>query len=244
MEKFKEAIVNHKKVVIIVSLVIVVLATIISIIISSSSDPERTEITKAITNSLGHNNFNVTDVILKQDNWYLTGITSTSQQTKGNPSLFLLQKNDDQFETALGPGTMFSPEVLYEAGAPDEVFRYFHGDDTIWLNSDEVRPTISARDLENTNSLIEKYANENNINLTKVFVKEGSQNQWEENLRQPNVIYYYDFVVSLNSPDSEEFSIRIKSSEGVDTGTMTNGNGTVVAEKTYSIDYDWRKGIY
>jgi hypothetical protein len=237
MEKFKAQILAHKKLILIGGLVIIVVATIITIIFANQRSQEQIEITDVIAVSLGDDSFKIKNIPVKMDDWYLTEIASTSESDSDNPSFYLLRKDGDSFETVLGPGTSFSPEDLYAAGASDEIFRYFYGDEPVWLNTSEIYRELSANQLENTKSLLKQYASDNGVNLSKVIIKQDSLQLLTENERQTNVIYHTIFDISLNNSNSDKYTVQIDESQGVVAGTLIDSQGRVVAEKTYSIDY-------
>jgi hypothetical protein len=238
MDNIKEFLLSHKKLVVIVFFAVIIIATIIVLVFANRQTQEQSEITEAITLSAGDIQFGLRSVVVADGDWRLaeTKLTDDSSDT----GYFLLRKEYDNYEVVLGPGTSFSPEDLYLAGAPDQVFEYFFGNEPVWLNLPEINGVLSANQAENTRSLAAQYAEQNGIELKKVFVEKGSFVESAENLRQPDMILYYDFNLSLNSPDAEKLKLQISNSQGVVTGKLINGQGDVVAEKTYSIDYSWQ----
>jgi hypothetical protein len=237
MEKIKDQILAHKKLVLIGGLVIIIVATIITVIFANHKSQEQIEITDTIAISLGNDSFEIKKVVVKQDDWYLTEIASTSELDSDNPGFYLLRKDGDSFKTVLGPGTSFSPEDLYLAGAPNEVFRYFFGDEPVWLNTPEIYRELSADQLENTKSLLKQYAESSGLDLSKVIIKKDSLQLLTENERQTNVIYHTIFDISLNNSNSDKYTVQIDKSQGVVTGKLIDSQGQIVSEKTYSIDY-------
>jgi hypothetical protein len=239
-EKIREFVLNHKVAIIIGFFAVVIIAGILALVLSNGQTQEQIDIEQAIRNSSGQSQSGLREVSLKKDDWYLAEATLTDDSGKADAGYFLFRKAGDDYETILGPGTSFSPEDLYAAGAPDEVFEFFFGDETVWLDRPEISRVLSGNQLENTQSMVRQYAASSGIDLKKVFVETGSFEESYENIREPNMVLWFDFNVSLNSPNAEKLKVRISDSQGVVAGQIVNSNGDIVAEKTYSVDRSWR----
>jgi hypothetical protein len=238
-DKIREFVLSHKKIIVIGFFAVVIIAGILVWLLNSQQTQEQIDIKQAITESTGQEQFDLRNVSVKKDDWYLVETVLTDSDSQGGAGYFLFKKTQDDYESILGPGTSFSPEDLYAVGAPDEVFKFFFGDEPVWLDAPEVSRVLSSNQLENTQSMISQYAAVSGVDLKKVFVEQGSFEESAENLRQPNMVLWFDFNVSLNDPDTEKFRVRISNGQGVVAGQIVDSAGNVVAEKTYSIDYSW-----
>jgi hypothetical protein len=237
-DKIREFVLNHKKLIVIGFFVVVIAASVLVWILSHIQTQEQIDIEQAIKDSTGQEQFDLRNVSVKKDDWYLvdTVLTDSSQ---GGAGYFLFKKASDDYETILGPGTSFSPEDLYAVGAPDEVFKFFFGDEPVWLNAPEVRGVLSTNQTENTESMIKQYAAGSGVDLKKVFIEPGSFEESAENIREPNMVLWLSFNMSLNDPNSEKFKVRISNGQGVVAGEIVDSAGNVVANKTYSVDRSW-----
>jgi hypothetical protein len=235
IDNIKEFTLNHRKIILISFLGVMVVVGIFALVLNIKQIQEQSEIKQAITNST-ESQFGLKGVAVRDADWYLAGITLIDGGVNG----YSLLKKGSSYEVVLGPGTSFSPEMLFEVGAPDKIFEFFFGDQPVWVNAAEVYGSLSSSQIENTKSLIAQYTEQNGIDLKKVLVEKNSFSESTENLRQPDMTLYFDFDVRLNEPGNEKMRVKISNSKGVVIGKIIDSTGEVVAEKTFSIDYSWR----
>lgn len=109
-------------------LLIVVVISIIGIILFgvttlSPRAQSEAEVKDVVAIALGQEQteFDITATLVDTDNWKYIRITSTREQDRGNNSFIIVYQDEDETTLKAGPGTFFTPQVMREAGVPQDV---------------------------------------------------------------------------------------------------------------------------
>jgi hypothetical protein len=239
LQKIKSG--DRKTILAVVAVAFFVIVIIIAIVVSliTSEDQEAKNVKGAISESIDRADFDVNDIIIHDNDWYLVSIKSTSLKDKDNPAFTILKQVDNSLSTILGPGTAFSIEKLYSVGAPDSIVRYFFKEGTLWVGFDEFDTVISKQFTSNSKTLIQEYAQKNSVDLVGVFVVKDSVATRIENERQDNMTNYIDFKFTINgSPDNTPpLTVSVSGTSQLTTGKILDDKGVVLAERVYYVGH-------
>ena len=219
--------------------VVMVIALVVSIVKMVTSDPETEAVKTTISESIGRTDFDITNIAVRDGDWYLVLVESTNEADAGNLTYMILKREGVKLTTVLGPSSAFSADILVATGVPDSIIEHLvkpSSQQGIWAGFEELRSVYSDRFVRNTQTLIKQYAEANQVEMRWVNVVEGSTSERTENERQDSMTTTIEFKFTINN-DPRELRILVVGTLYSTVGQVLDDNGAVLAEKVYEIYY-------
>jgi hypothetical protein len=139
--------------------------------------------------------------------------------------------DDEQLATAIGDTYWQNYEKQLSEQAAEE-----GPGGLIWAGFSTLTSTYSSKFTANTKTLIQQYAENNQIRLSHVTVVENSLAERVENERQDNMTTYVEFKFTIND-DPQELTLSVISTLKATTGKVLDASGGVSAERLYEVYY-------
>jgi len=170
------------------------------------------------------------DVNTAVDNGSWQLVTIDSVDNTGNYAAVILKDG----KVALGPGSNFPIDELYNNSVPSEIIDYLYPDKPHWVNFDSVFQDGLKNSQTSIKAVIEAYAYVNSIQLDKV-TRVSDVTKQTLNPNSENMTGVVEFKFTINN-SADQYTYR--SSYLVDTAQYTNqiidASGNVVYTSTIS----------
>ncbi len=165
---------------------------------------------------------------IDSESWQL--VTINSVDDAGNYAAVILKDG----KVALGPGSNFPIDELYNSSIPNKIIDYLYPDKPHWVNFDSVFQNELKNNQTSIKAVIEAYAYVSNIQLDKVTrVSDVTKQTLNPNSENMTGVVEFKFTINDNV---DQYTYR--SSYLVDTAQYTNqvldSGGNVVYTSTIS----------
>jgi hypothetical protein len=170
--------ISNKKLFVIIGCFILVI--IIAATIAVSLSPE-SKIKQTIADEIERNDFKIDEIVIKDGDWVLAKISSTSRGDSNNPSFNILHSEENVYRLVLGPGTDFDIDSLIDNEVPESIIRYFFGDEPLFVHfgGDSPLSSYSTSLVQAAKAAITLYSRAENIDLKRAALDSDS---WQSDI--------------------------------------------------------------